>query len=427
MKLATACALAGALFLAQSARADVTMRSKIDYKMGSYLPAAAAEMLNKQMGDIVANGVSVRIKGKRSLTSSGLVLVLSDQEKGTVTLLDPKGKRYATSTLAEYPDKLKAAMPSIPPEAAKMMESMKFDVKTDRTGKTDVFKGIKAEELLVMVTVEMPAPMTAMAMTMEMHMWAATKDELERVPALKELAAYMTAQATGTDPASMAAKMFGALPGVGDKLKGPMEQIVKASSQAVLRTQMKMKMPGTAQMMGAKDPNEPFMDMTTDLIELSAEPVPDAAFEVPADFQSAPLEDLIQLINPARQQAPRAQPPAPVPQAAAAPAAPVQAGGVFRVGGGVTAPKLVRKVEPQYDEGARQDKVEGTVLLYVQVTPEGKAANIRVLHSLGAPLDTKAIEAVQQWEFSPGTKAGQPVTVEAQIEVNFRLTDKLDG
>jgi TonB family protein len=96
-------------------------------------------------------------------------------------------------------------------------------------------------------------------------------------------------------------------------------------------------------------------------------------------------------------------------------------GGVFHVGGGVTAPTLVAKVEPEYSEEARKAKYQGTVLLYVEVDPNGRAQNIRVLHSLGLGLDERAIKAVKRWKFRPGTKDGKPVTVAAQIEVNFRL------
>lgn len=96
-------------------------------------------------------------------------------------------------------------------------------------------------------------------------------------------------------------------------------------------------------------------------------------------------------------------------------------GGVYRVGGGVSPPQLVSKVEPEYSEEARKAKYQGTVLLYVQVDASGKAINMRVLHSLGLGLDEKAMEAVRKWKFKPGIKDGKPVTVEAQIEVNFRL------
>jgi TonB family protein len=91
------------------------------------------------------------------------------------------------------------------------------------------------------------------------------------------------------------------------------------------------------------------------------------------------------------------------------------------VGGGVSAPALLYKVEPEYSEEARKAKYQGTVTLYVEVDPNGQARNIRVVRSLGLGLDEKAIEAVMKWKFRPGTKDGRPVAVAATIEVNFRL------
>jgi len=99
----------------------------------------------------------------------------------------------------------------------------------------------------------------------------------------------------------------------------------------------------------------------------------------------------------------------------------VSSSNAYRVGNGITAPQLLFKVEPQYTEEARAAKFQGTVLLYIEVQPDGRATNIRVQRSLGLGLDEKAVEAVQQWRFKPGTKEGQPVPVAATIEVNFRL------
>jgi periplasmic protein TonB len=96
-------------------------------------------------------------------------------------------------------------------------------------------------------------------------------------------------------------------------------------------------------------------------------------------------------------------------------------GGVFKVGGGVTAPQLLYKVEPEYSEEARKAKFQGTVVLYVEVDPSGHAINPKVIRSLGLGLDEKAIEAIRKWKFKPGYKDGHPVTVAATIEVNFRL------
>lgn len=96
-------------------------------------------------------------------------------------------------------------------------------------------------------------------------------------------------------------------------------------------------------------------------------------------------------------------------------------GGVFKVGGGVSAPSLLTKVEPEYSEEARKAKYQGSVLLNIIVDINGRATEIRVAKSLGLGLDEKAIEAVRQWKFKPGYKDGKPVRVAATIEVNFRL------
>jgi TonB family protein len=96
-------------------------------------------------------------------------------------------------------------------------------------------------------------------------------------------------------------------------------------------------------------------------------------------------------------------------------------GGVYRIGGGVSAPQLVFKVEPEYSEEARKAKFQGTVVLYVVVDEKGLPRDLKVVRPLGLGLDQKAIEAVQKWRFKPGQKDGHPVAVSAQIEVNFRL------
>ena len=96
-------------------------------------------------------------------------------------------------------------------------------------------------------------------------------------------------------------------------------------------------------------------------------------------------------------------------------------GGVFRMGGGVSAPQLVYKVEPEYTEEARKAKYQGTVVLYAVVDTDGMVRSVRVIRSLGLGLDEKAMLAVKQWKFKPGMKDGRAVPVAASIEVTFRL------
>lgn len=88
---------------------------------------------------------------------------------------------------------------------------------------------------------------------------------------------------------------------------------------------------------------------------------------------------------------------------------------------GLTPPRVVSKIEPGYTQEARDAKIQGTVVLKLEIDEAGKAENIRVTRSLDEGLDAKAIEAVSQWQFEPGRLHGEPVRVEATIEVNFRL------
>ncbi len=96
-------------------------------------------------------------------------------------------------------------------------------------------------------------------------------------------------------------------------------------------------------------------------------------------------------------------------------------GGAYRIGGGVSPPSVLHKVEPEYSEEARKAKWQGTVVLQLVVDDKGRPQNLKIMRSLGLGLDQKAIEAVEKWTFKPGMKDGKPVPVIATIEVNFRL------
>ncbi|MGA2991389.1 MAG: energy transducer TonB [Candidatus Korobacteraceae bacterium] len=96
-------------------------------------------------------------------------------------------------------------------------------------------------------------------------------------------------------------------------------------------------------------------------------------------------------------------------------------GGVYRVGAGVSPPRVVYDPDPDYSEEARKAKTQGTVVLWVIIGPDGRPRDITVQRSLGRGLDEKAVEAVRNWKFEPARKDGQAVAVQIAIEVNFRL------
>jgi len=95
--------------------------------------------------------------------------------------------------------------------------------------------------------------------------------------------------------------------------------------------------------------------------------------------------------------------------------------GGARIEGSLTAPVVLWKVEPAYSEEARKAKIQGTVVLYIEIDTHGQARNIRVRQSIGFGLDERAIDAVTHWRFRPAYRNGKPVPAAALVEVNFRL------
>lgn len=98
-------------------------------------------------------------------------------------------------------------------------------------------------------------------------------------------------------------------------------------------------------------------------------------------------------------------------------------GGVYRPGNGVTLPRVLREVRPQYTSDAMRAKVQGTVLLECVVRPDGAVGDVQVIRSLDSTfgLDQEAIKAAKAWRFAPGTRLGEPVSVLITIELTFTL------
>ena len=98
-----------------------------------------------------------------------------------------------------------------------------------------------------------------------------------------------------------------------------------------------------------------------------------------------------------------------------------QEGPPYKVGAGVSAPEPIYKLEPNYTEEARANRIEGPVVLATVVDEYGIPTELQVVQSLDPGLDTEAIKAVKQWRFKPGMKDGKPVAVHATMEVRFKL------
>lgn len=84
-------------------------------------------------------------------------------------------------------------------------------------------------------------------------------------------------------------------------------------------------------------------------------------------------------------------------------------------------PTILYKERAKYTEEARQNKVQGTVVLSLVYSTNGRITDIRVVRGLPNGLTTMAIEAARKIRFRPAMRDGQPVSVRGNVEFNFSL------
>jgi TonB family protein len=94
-----------------------------------------------------------------------------------------------------------------------------------------------------------------------------------------------------------------------------------------------------------------------------------------------------------------------------------------RPGKGVTMPKVVSEVKPQYTKEAMAARIEGSIGLEAVVLETGLVGEVTVVRSLDTEhgLDQAAVTALKQWRFEPGTKDQKPVPVRIEVEMTFKL------
>jgi protein TonB len=91
-----------------------------------------------------------------------------------------------------------------------------------------------------------------------------------------------------------------------------------------------------------------------------------------------------------------------------------------RIGGAVTAPALLERVDPVYPPIAVQARVQGVVILEAVVDSSGRVEAVRVLRSIRL-LDAAAMEAVRKWRYSPLFLNGTAERFVLTVTVSFRL------
>lgn len=90
-------------------------------------------------------------------------------------------------------------------------------------------------------------------------------------------------------------------------------------------------------------------------------------------------------------------------------------------GADLTAPVAMQKVDPAYPPDLIAARVEGRVILYAVIHADGTVGECRVLQGLDDRLDANAIAAMSRWHFRPATKNGNPVDLEAVVQIPFQV------
>jgi len=90
----------------------------------------------------------------------------------------------------------------------------------------------------------------------------------------------------------------------------------------------------------------------------------------------------------------------------------------------VNAPVPLRKVDPKYPQTLVADHVEGEVILYGVIRPDGSVDSIQLVRGVDDQLDANAIQAFSQWKFEPATKEGQAVALEAIVHIPFHAPER---
>jgi TonB family protein len=87
---------------------------------------------------------------------------------------------------------------------------------------------------------------------------------------------------------------------------------------------------------------------------------------------------------------------------------------------GVSQGLLIKKVAPVYPANALHMHIEGAVNLLATISAEGNITDVKVLN--GDPQLTRAAsDAVKQWKYKPYLLNGEPVEIQTQVTINFRL------
>ena len=139
---------------------------------------------------------------------------------------------------------------------------------------------------------------------------------------------------------------------------------------------------------------DPVWEQTADVVEFNRQEPDPSNFAIPAGYKIVEVAETI---------------PSP------------DASGTYHVGNGVLPPQLLYAPDPKFSPEARKAKYGGIAVVSLIVDAQGNPQNVHIIQHLKMGLDEEAFAAVSHYKFKPATLKGEPVPVEVNITVNFKI------
>jgi hypothetical protein len=331
------------LLAAPILRADATIRYQLEFKLGPLIPPSTIAKASGGVTSIPPITTTLQIKGDKELSSAAKQSVIIDLKTQQVTMIDPADKQYATFLFSDLFNQMTAQMPAtakpanIPPQVRMLMQSMKADLTSEKTGRKDVILGIPVEESIWTVSLEMPAnalPIPGfqgnganpniVLVKMVAHVWSAGPDVVKGNAALSEVMSKRNASVSMYSPDSFL-KTLGDYPALQSSISAMFARFT-ASQKMTMKMDAQLYFPVLVQAMpllqsmGQKlppdfDPTASLGTMHIEMTDISAAPIDASLFQVPKGYTAIPMQDLMKNVKAPVPAATAATPKAPASKA----------------------------------------------------------------------------------------------------------------
>lgn len=314
--------------LAPALRADATIQYKIEFKPGPMITSSLPQNAVTQQASKPITSI-IQLQGEQEYLTTGTIAgmgqtpMLLNFVTKEVTFLDPAGKRYATGRLDDLVAQMNAATASssssastssLPPAAKMILQQLRLDFSSQKTGSTDAVLGVPVTQSVWTIVLEMPAsalPLPGLAPAgggqvvlakFVVHAWLANPNDIARNAALTQFSSRGSTMKYLYDPDTLF-KSLSDYPALQDSLSSIFKRYMN-KPPTVLKLDADMYLPVLAQAIpllqasGQKlppnfDPNASLGNISMEMTQLSDAPIDPSVFKVPAGYTSVPLNQVL--------------------------------------------------------------------------------------------------------------------------------------